>query len=130
MVGRSTGSLGLTGTYGGRGNKPTSQGRSTCTTTSRSPPDIRSPNATTSCSRRHLGLVNGPVFANSARDTDYGKEIWALYESGALKPETPLTGTYEADDRAADLEAVMREIGDARLEETARIARMQESGGA
>jgi RIO kinase 1 len=66
------------------------------------------------------------AFAPEILDTDYGKEIWALYESGQLTPETPLTGRYEADERAADLEGVMREIDDARLEEAARIARMQE----
>src|SRR5450755_4930842 len=37
--------------------------------------------------------------------TDYGKEIWALYESGVLSADTPLTGRFERDDRNADLEA-------------------------
>ncbi len=58
--------------------------------------------------------------------TDYGKEIWALYESGALHPEAALTGQFEEDDSSADLEGVMREIDDARREEAARILRMQE----
>ena len=39
----------------------------------------------------------------------------------------PLTGQYQADERAADLEAIMREIDDARLEEAARIARLREA---
>ena len=60
--------------------------------------------------------------------TDYGKEIWALYEAGALTPQTELTGTYVPDERAADLEAVMREIDDARLEEAARLERLREAG--
>ena len=59
-------------------------------------------------------------------DTDYGKEIWALYESGSLHPEVALTGQFEDDESCADLEGVMREIDDARLEEAARIMRMQE----
>jgi RIO kinase 1 len=59
--------------------------------------------------------------------TDYGKEIWSLYEAGALTPETALTGTYVPDERAADLEAVMREIDDARLEEAARLERLREA---
>jgi RIO kinase 1 len=59
--------------------------------------------------------------------TDYGKEIWALYETGTLTPDTPLTGRFERDERHADLDAVMREIDDARLEEAARILRMQEA---
>jgi RIO kinase 1 len=58
--------------------------------------------------------------------TDYGKEIWALYESGALRVDSPLSGRFERDVRHADLDAVMREIDDARLEEAARIARMSE----
>jgi RIO kinase 1 len=68
-------------------------------------------------------------FGESAPDllaTDYGKEIWALYESGMLQPDTPLTGRFERDERTADLDAVMREIDDARLEEAARLLRMQE----
>ncbi len=59
-------------------------------------------------------------------DTDYGKEIWALYESGSLHPEVELTGRFEEDESTADLESIMREIDDARLEEAARLMRMQE----
>ena len=65
-------------------------------------------------------------FAPSLLATDYGKEIWALYEAGGLSPDTPLTGHFEHDESSADLKAVMREIDDARLEEAARIARLQE----
>jgi RIO kinase 1 len=65
-------------------------------------------------------------FAPELLATDYGKEIWSLYESGALAPDTALTGRFERDERSADLDAVMREIDDARLEEAARVLRMQE----
>jgi RIO kinase 1 len=65
-------------------------------------------------------------FAPDLLATDYGKEIWALYEAGALSPDTPLTGHFARDERSADLDAVMREIDDARLEEAARVLRMQE----
>jgi RIO kinase 1 len=65
-------------------------------------------------------------FAPDLLATDYGKEIWALYEAGKLQPDTPLTGQFEHDETTADLEAVMREIDDARLEEAARLLRMQE----
>jgi RIO kinase 1 len=64
-------------------------------------------------------------FAPELLATDYGKEIWALYEAGALAPDAALTGRYERDETAADLEAVMREIDDARMEEAARILRSQ-----
>jgi RIO kinase 1 len=66
-------------------------------------------------------------FAPELLATDYGKEIWSLYEAGALVPGSPLTGRYVHDERSADLESVMREIDDARLEEAARRLRMQEA---
>ena len=66
-------------------------------------------------------------FAPGLLATDYGKEIWALYESGTLAPDVELTGQFAPDEATADLEAVMREIDDARLEEAARISRMQEA---
>ena len=66
-------------------------------------------------------------FAPELLATDYGKEIWALYESGTLAPDVELTGHFVSDDTTADLEDVMREIDDARLEEAARISRMQEA---
>ncbi|MEJ7669753.1 MAG: PA4780 family RIO1-like protein kinase [Casimicrobiaceae bacterium] len=58
--------------------------------------------------------------------TDYGREIWALYESGALHPEVELTGRFERDETTVDLDSVMREIDAARLEEAARQLRLQE----
>ena len=58
--------------------------------------------------------------------TDYGREIWALYEAGALQPDSPLTGRFERVEKAVDLDAVMQEIDDARFEEAARRLRMQE----
>ena len=67
-------------------------------------------------------------FAPDLLATDYGKEIWALYEAGVLQPDVPLTGRFERDEQAADLDAVMREIDDARLEEAARLMRMQDGG--
>ena len=44
--------------------------------------------------------------------TNYGKEIWALYEAGALQPDTPLTGRFERIEKAVDLDSVMQEIDD------------------
>ena len=58
--------------------------------------------------------------------TDYGKEIWALYEAGALQPDSPLTGRFERIEKAVDLDSVMQEIDDARFEEAARRLRMRE----
>lgn len=56
--------------------------------------------------------------------TQYGPEIWALYASGMLVPDMPLTGRYEQQPGAVDLSGVLREIEDARLEEAARQERM------
>lgn len=65
-------------------------------------------------------------FEPALLETDYAKEIWSLYEGGRLRADTPLTGRFEAEERSADLESVLREIDDARLEEAARRLRMQE----
>jgi len=58
--------------------------------------------------------------------THYGKEIWALFEAGALQPDSPLTGRYERVEKAVDLEGVLQEIDDARFEEAARRLRLQD----
>jgi RIO kinase 1 len=63
-------------------------------------------------------------FAADLRTTDYGKEIWSLYESGELHAEVKLTGRFERRVKPADLVGVMREIDDARAEEAARLARI------
>lgn len=60
-------------------------------------------------------------FAPGLATTQYGKEIWALYVAGLLRPETALTGRVEAHKRPADVGAVMREIQLARKEEEERL---------
>lgn len=55
-------------------------------------------------------------YAPELRATDYGKEIWSLYESGALHPETELTGRFERSMTPADVASVLRDIEDARDE--------------
>jgi RIO kinase 1 len=57
--------------------------------------------------------------------TDFGSEIWALYERGVLQIDTPLTGRFKQAHGPVDLGGVMREIDDARDEEAARRLRMQ-----
>lgn len=63
-------------------------------------------------------------FAPELRATQFGPEIWALYASGLLAPDTPLTGRYTPTPGDVDLSAVLREIEDARLEEEARLLRV------
>jgi RIO kinase 1 len=65
-------------------------------------------------------------FAPELLDTQYAKEIWSLYEAGTLVPDSPLSGRYERVEASADVEAIMREIDDVRLEEAARRMRMSE----
>ncbi|MDZ7595756.1 MAG: PA4780 family RIO1-like protein kinase [Thiobacillus sp.] len=67
-------------------------------------------------------------FAPELLGTDYGKEIWALYEHGELHPDVQLTGRFAHSTKPVDLDGVLREIGDARDEEEARQLRMLEAG--
>ena len=55
--------------------------------------------------------------------TDYGKEIWALYESGNLHPDTRLSGRFERSTVDADVAAIMEVIEDAREQEAERRQR-------
>ncbi len=61
-------------------------------------------------------------FAPELKATDYGKEIWALYEKGQLHPESVLTGKFLRPVKKADVAGIMREIDDAR-DEAMRRAR-------
>lgn len=67
-------------------------------------------------------------FAPELLQSQHGAEIWALYERGALTPETPLTGRFTRSEKAVDLGGVLREIDDARAEDAARRLRMQTAG--
>lgn len=58
--------------------------------------------------------------APELRATAYAEEIWHLYENGKLHPESPLTGRFVRNEKAADVGGVMREIEDARKEALAR----------
>ena len=55
-------------------------------------------------------------FAPQLLASEYGKEIWALYQAGLLTPGTQLTGRVAAEERAADPGAVLRELALARKE--------------
>lgn len=66
-------------------------------------------------------------YAPELLKTQYGKEIWSLYEHGELAPDTPLSGHFRQSTKPVDVNSVMREIEDVRLEEEARLRRMQEA---
>ncbi len=63
-------------------------------------------------------------FAPELRVTDYGPEIWSLYQAGLLRNETVLTGRYQRTQADVDVGSLMREIDDARAEDAARRLRM------
>tara|TARA_B110000858_G_scaffold156031_1_gene178265 strand:+ start:134 stop:991 length:858 start_codon:yes stop_codon:yes gene_type:complete len=59
--------------------------------------------------------------------SQYGKEIWALFENGELQPETELTGHYAENTQAADVDGVMLEIKSIIEEEQDRQQRLMEA---
>ena len=63
-------------------------------------------------------------FAPELKQSDYGKEIWSLYESGALRVDMPLTGRFERTYAPVDLAGVLREVDAAQAAETARLIRL------
>ncbi|GGY67003.1 PA4780 family RIO1-like protein kinase [Marinobacter zhanjiangensis] len=71
--------------------------------------------------RRYFGR-----FAPELLKTDYAGEIWALYESGKLHPESPLTGLFTRDETKADVDEVMEVIDAAKEEDRERREREQD----
>lgn len=53
-------------------------------------------------------------FAPELLTSDYGREIWKLYATGELTPQSVLTGRFESSNLPADVQGVMREIEAAR----------------
>jgi RIO kinase 1 len=64
-------------------------------------------------------------FAPELQATQYGKEIWALYQRGELFPDTPLTGRFKQNEKQADVRSVMREIDSARDDHAAKLRYQQ-----
>jgi RIO kinase 1 len=64
-------------------------------------------------------------FAPELLQTDYGHEIWDLYQRGLLSPEVALSGRFAHKKGAVNVSGVLREIGDAQAEEAARRLRQQ-----
>lgn len=67
------------------------------------------------------------LFAPELLNSHYAQEIWALYEDGELHPELKLTGQFEIDTSAADVDGVMLEIKAALAEEESRKERLREA---
>jgi RIO kinase 1 len=49
-------------------------------------------------------------FAPELRRTQYGPEMWDLYERNELEPNTPLTGRYEPKKKKAEVSSLLEEI--------------------
>ena len=60
-------------------------------------------------------------------DTRYAREMWDLYTSGDLYPDTTLTGRYTRNEANADVDAVLDAIEDARREAEARALGREEA---
>ncbi len=65
-------------------------------------------------------------FAPELLDTEFAAEMWSLFEQGELLPDSLLTGIYAAEATAADPDALMLVIEDAREE---AIQRQLRQGG-
>ena len=66
------------------------------------------------------------LYAPELLGSNYAKEMWALYEEGELTPETMLTGLFQEDESAADVDGLMLEIK-AVMEEEKRQQRLLEA---
>jgi RIO kinase 1 len=63
-------------------------------------------------------------FAPSLRTTQYGPEMWSLYQAGLLTNDTSLTGLFDRAHADVDMQGILREIDDSQAEEAARRLRM------
>lgn len=72
--------------------------------------------------RRYYGQ-----FAPELLNTQYAKEIWALYEDGALLADSKLTGKFEENLQDVDLDEVIDVIEAAHAEELDRQERLREA---
>ena len=63
-------------------------------------------------------------FAPSLNTTQYGPEMWSLYQAGLLNTDTALTGLFDRAHADVDMQSILREIDDAQAQEAARKLRM------
>jgi RIO kinase 1 len=66
-------------------------------------------------------------FAPELLDTQYAKEMWALYEEGELHPDIELTGHFDGPTEEADVNAVLEEIKAVLAEEQERQERLKDN---
>jgi len=65
---------------------------------------------------RDVNNIRGTLgrFAPELLETEYAREMWALFEQGELKADTPLTGVFARDESATDPDGVLLAVEDAR----------------
>jgi RIO kinase 1 len=65
---------------------------------------------------RDVNNIRGTLgqFAPELLSTEYAREMWALFEQGELTADTKLTGVFVRDETAADADAVLVAVEDAR----------------
>lgn len=66
-------------------------------------------------------------FAPELLLSKYAQEMWALYESGELTFDTPLTGLFKESNISANVDNVIEEIKAAFIEEQDRLQRIAEA---
>jgi len=66
-------------------------------------------------------------YAPELLQTNYAKEIWALFEAGELHTDTELTGQFAEVEQAADVDSVMEEIKAALEAEQLRQERLRDA---
>ncbi|PSU68678.1 serine protein kinase RIO [Photobacterium phosphoreum] len=65
-------------------------------------------------------------YAPELLETQYGKEMWTLFQAGTLTPETELTGVYIESEIDADIDGLMAEINAVMAEAELRRARFMD----
>jgi len=77
---------------------------------------------------RDVNNIRGTLgrFAPELLETEYAREMWAMFEQGELRADSELTGVFARDETVADAEAVLIAVEDAREEalqrELSRVA--------
>ncbi|MEZ7859364.1 MAG: PA4780 family RIO1-like protein kinase [Porticoccaceae bacterium] len=66
-------------------------------------------------------------FAPELLGTKYAQEIWALYEDGALKPDTALSGYFADPEEDSDVDGILNEIKAVLFEEQKRQERLADN---
>ena len=79
-------------------------------------------NAAFAMLERDVNNIRGTLgrFAPELLETQYAREIWALFQAGELQRDSKLTGAFARDEKTADTGAVMEVIEDAREENIRR----------